>query len=279
MGGLARKEQAVKTLRRESNHPIVLVDCGNVFINDPIKADILAESMDRMGYAVLNIGHDDFLRGLAFLNELKSRVSFSLISSNLKERAGDKPFFKPYAIIEEGGLRIALVGVMPQNAFEGLPFSKIGQKLVITDPAKALKRLVPALRKKSDRVVLLSQLGKEDTGKLLEEINGIGNAIYCHRDKGKKKASAKDGLFWGGDYASLGALTFSVQGKDRLQASNQMIKLDKRVPGDYSFASVEKRYKMERKIKKEAEELMKLTPQQYMEKLLNEQKEQERHRN
>jgi len=104
------------------------------------------DGFNRFGTAAVTIGESDLAAGLEFLQELAASAQFPFVSVNLMGFEG-RPVFAGYAIVERGGLKVALVGASSQMA--------PGDGYYFSEPLAALETALATLKGQVDLVVLL----------------------------------------------------------------------------------------------------------------------------
>ena len=290
----------VKEIKRKE-HPVLLVDCGGFFSERFIgkKGKFITDrglkAANLMGYAAMNVSPGEFSLGIDFLREQTSNLSFPLVASNLTYAEGIIPFTKRYVIVEAGDQRVAILGVMPLGIIEKMPRSGVAGVVEVIPPDKALASLLPGITQEADMVILLSQLGQEWTQHLVDTVEGIDIAIYGGKENapagcGENVQASSSGngpqipvLKANAKGSFLGYTKLSADGAGRITAdSTSMIYLDEAVPMDEGIIAItgtdikklvaEERKKAAAKKEREIEKLQKLTPEEYMQKLLREQK-------
>ncbi len=132
-----------------------------------MRADLLIQSYNQMGYDVVNVGEKDLMLSVKFLSDAGGRARFPFISANLVDRKTEKGVFKPYVIKEIAGLKIGIFGLLDE-AFNPT-LQERDQDLKILDPFSTSKTLTKSLREYCDLIVLLSQLGESRDKKLARE--------------------------------------------------------------------------------------------------------------
>jgi len=299
----------INKIRSEEN-PVLLVDCGGFFprrfINDSGK--IVVERglkvANMMGYAAMNIGTGEFGFGVDFLGKKSSDLTFPLVASNLSYAEGVSPFTKKFVMAEAGDLKVAILGVMFPGTSDNMIASKISGIVDIIPPGEALKSILPGIRKEADIVILLSQLGTIETKRLVDGLKGIDLVIYGGKDNkpagcGEKiEATSSTGesgaveLMANAKGSFLGYVRLSVDDAGRVAVGpSKMISLDESVEMDekvleitgidiYKTAGEEQRKAAEEQKRiaekqrqeqlRQIKELQKLTPEEYMQKLLKE---------
>ena len=284
---------------RSEEAPVLLLDCGGFFSNrfagvaKKIMADTGLKAVNIMGYTAMNVGVGEFSLGVEFLREKSSGLAFPLVASNLSYEKGVSPFTKRYVMAQAGDLKVAILGVMFPGISENMPGSGTSGIVEIIPPDDALKSLLPGIRKEADIVILLSQLGLAETKRLVNSLEGIDLAIYGGRNNkpagcggeikpesptGKSetpvlKASAR------GTHLGYALLTVHDAGRVAM-GPTKMIYLDDSVAMDDNILEItgsdiykeiaRKRKRAAEEQRREIEELHKLTPMEYMQKVLKE---------
>ncbi len=160
MAVLPRKPTLISEMKREGKK-ILLLDTGNLFFRKPsqtetkqkdgfLRAELLIQAYNEMGYDAVNVGEKDLMEGLKFLTDLTPRTKFSLISANLVERKTGKSIFKPYLIKEIAGLRIGIIGLMSDEFKSALQERE--PDLTILDPFATSRPLIKLLDQSCDLV-------------------------------------------------------------------------------------------------------------------------------
>lgn len=165
--GLARVAAYVRELR-ESGTEILLIDNGDVFQGNMLTDDVynkrpedkhpVALALNAMGYAALTLGNHEFNFGLGLIERIKQELSFPVLAANVWDAEG-RPFAEPYVILEQRGIRIAVIGLtnpnVPRwdgNKVEGLKFGHM---------AETAQAIAASLRSegKADLIVISAHAG------------------------------------------------------------------------------------------------------------------------
>ncbi len=170
-GGIDREKNAVERFRSEGN-ALFYVDAGNTFLdakaNKPTsrhhkdKAKNIIGMLNTIGLDALSPGPIDYTMGLDSLKELAQSSQFPFVSTNVVDSSGNTPF-SPYALIEKKGLIIAFVSATPS-----VPENSGAS---VKSLESVLPQTIQELRKKSDVVVLLSQMGMEQDDTLAKSLD------------------------------------------------------------------------------------------------------------
>lgn len=166
-GGAARdlaRRGPVIDFFRFKDPGLVLLDAGDAFVSGGEPAGVvnkaLVRVMNHLRYDAMGLGPHDLAMGEVALRELVAMARFPLICSNLRFQPGVAPWIEPYAIFQRNGRRVAVLSLMPVP-----PGATVTGARFIA-PAEALAELAPTLRARADCIVLLSQLGPDQTAAL-----------------------------------------------------------------------------------------------------------------
>lgn len=163
---------------------MLAVDCGDSFSrikNVPeLRAEVTVEGMNLMRYDGLNIAEGEASLGLSFLEGLRGKARFPFLSANLFLKETGNPLAEEFTVRKfDGGLKVGVIGLAAPDFFATLP-GEVKEALVIKDPETTLQALLPKLRSKVHLVVLLSHLGEAKTRELVQKVPGVDVAVVGH---------------------------------------------------------------------------------------------------
>jgi 2',3'-cyclic-nucleotide 2'-phosphodiesterase (5'-nucleotidase family) len=126
MGGLSRKAYMIKQIQNEGDKPVLLLDGGALLFDQPaippsllpartIQAGGVSQAMQTMHYAAIGIAAQDLAGGLEFLLRQGREHGLTLLSANLVDRAGKKPF-NPLITTRVGETSVAIIGLTGEPA-------------------------------------------------------------------------------------------------------------------------------------------------------------------
>lgn len=162
--GLVKIMTLVKQ-ERANNPNTILIDGGDMlqdnlvelFNNEPVHPMI--EAMNFMQYDAWELGNHEFNFGLNFLTKNMAAFQGKVLAANIYKDNGTR-FANPYVIINKGGVRVAIVGLITPNIpkweastpdhFAGLTF---------TDPVDEAKKVIKELEGKYDVLIGLIHMG------------------------------------------------------------------------------------------------------------------------
>ena len=173
-GGLGRLATALQR-ERSKGPPIIGVSHQDV-LGDPLselKGTALTEALEKLGLAYSAVGSAEIFnwKDLAVYRS-SHPAGIQLLSANLVYSSAPAVSFLPdHALVEAGGLKIAITAVTSPDANKYLARAGLGN-LTVTEPLAALKARLPAFREQADLVVLLAN-SKEVTKDLRLWARGV----------------------------------------------------------------------------------------------------------
>lgn len=196
-GGIDR-EATIIDLIRASGAPAVLLDAGG-FLREPVsppdaaRAECLLEVLRALHVSAVNIALPDLGLGLPALQKFGETFDMPFVSANVLDEKGGQPVFEPYRIvpaklINGKQVRLGIIGVTRQVA-DGVT-SMPRARVTIADPAGAIRRYLPELKKKSDIIVLMAYYKREDAEQLLRALGpdcGIDLAVSSEMTIGQTR--------------------------------------------------------------------------------------------
>jgi 5'-nucleotidase / UDP-sugar diphosphatase len=177
LGGVSWLAAKVATLRAEK--PTLLLAAGDMIQGNNwanlSRGESVIELMNLMGFDAMTVGNHEFDFGQEVLKKRVAEAQFPVLGANVEGIDS----LRPYVIKEVGGVRIAIVGVVTEDApVFTHPRNVVG--LQFRPPAEVLARYVPELRKQADVVIVLSHIGYSVDRQLAEQVQGIDIIIGGH---------------------------------------------------------------------------------------------------
>lgn len=264
---------------------MVLVDCGGLFdATSRDKAEVLLTAMEAMGYDALNLGGPEFFYGADFLAHARSHVSFPYIASNLSPGGNRLAGARQYVIKQAGGLRVAILGVVPPEEVDLIPGRERMGGLAALPPEPALSKLLTEVRPQADLVVLLSRYDVEKTSALVQSLTGIDVAVSAGSDDVfyAKPLEHTVLLQTGSQGRTLGLLRIARDGTGIRVVDRGHIRLDRTVPDHAGVARLVDGFKNAQQLRaaeaaaqrdRDLRQGLRLSPQEFMEQYQKQQAE------
>ena len=182
-GGSARLVTAVNEAKKRTNNWI-LVDGGDQFQGTLFytyyKGKLAAEMMNLMGYTAMTVGNHEFDDGPEVLRGFMDAVEFPVLMSNAD--VSREPLLadvlKKSTVIEQGGEKIGLIGLTPQNTDE---LASPGPNITFTDPSDAVQAEVDALTEMGvNKIIVLSHSGYAVDQRVAANTTGVDVIVGGH---------------------------------------------------------------------------------------------------
>ncbi|HFK7186209.1 TPA: bifunctional UDP-sugar hydrolase/5'-nucleotidase UshA [Serratia odorifera] len=171
--GLGAQKTLVDSIRQQvaaQGGSVLLLSGGDINTGVPESdlqdAEPDFRGMNLIGYDAMAIGNHEFDNPLSVLRQQEKWATFPLLSANIYQKSTQQRLFKPYALFDRQGIKIAVIGLTTDDT------AKIGNPEYFTDiefhaPAQEARRVVEQLRnsEKPDVIIAATHMGHYDDGK------------------------------------------------------------------------------------------------------------------
>jgi 2',3'-cyclic-nucleotide 2'-phosphodiesterase / 3'-nucleotidase len=206
---------------RAKDQEVILLDNGDMLQGQPIvyyynfeKTDsehIQASVMNAMGYDAASVGNHDIEAGHPVYDKIVNEFDFPWLAANALYEATGEPYFEPYTIIEKGGVKVAVLGLITPGIPNWLPID-IWEGLFFDDMVKTAEKWVPIILAKEnpDVMVGLFHAGVDYTysGTADKMYNENASQLVAERVEGF------DLIFTGHDHQATNIVVKSPEGND-----------------------------------------------------------------
>ena len=235
VGGFNELTYAIDSIRA-ATPATLLLDAGDVMTGNPIsdmeyggaQGGGLFEMMNRIGYDASCPGNHDLdisqdnLRALVSIEKFPS-LSANLVNSEGKFSLGNKD----YTIIERGGLRIGVFGLMLQN-LAGMVFQNNIIGLKVLSPIETARRIISEIAPKTDLIIALTHQGADEDSALASNVTGLDVIVGGHSHTRLKQPKVVNKVVIvqaGSDCENLGILHLTVEDKHVVKYDGQLLQL------------------------------------------------------
>jgi sulfur-oxidizing protein SoxB len=183
LGGLDRIATILKAIRAERGDRVAFLDGGDTWQNS--YTSLVSKGQDMVDCMALlkpdaMVGHWEFTLGTDRVKELVGQLGFPFLAQNVRDTEWNEPVFEPMAMIERGGVRIAVIG-------QALPYTPIANpRWMIPNWTFGIREndlrvnVDKARKDGAALVVLLSHNGFDVDRKLASRVNGIDVILAAH---------------------------------------------------------------------------------------------------
>jgi len=133
--------------------------------SDVLNAEPDIRGMNLIGYDAMALGNHEFDKPLSVLQKQQKWAKFPFLAANIYAKGSDKRLFKPWAIFNRMGLKIAVIGLTTTDTLRIANPQNVAQ-IEIRDPVKETEKAVAELRAsdKPDVIIALTHMGHYDNG-------------------------------------------------------------------------------------------------------------------
>lgn len=236
---------------RDTARLVVLADAGdrwtgNAYVDKaPTPGMPVIALMNRLGYDVATFGNHEFDFGQAHLARMIDSMDFKVVCANLESDTCIFPQPASWTIIERGGIRIGVVGVVTNYEGPGHPAGNDAnfEGLRFPDPQQAARRCADSLRSKVDVLVLLSHMGDDRDAELLATEHRYDLVIGGHTHELRDTLIGGTLLTQTGkNLTNVGATTIRLRGKKIAAIDYRIVPLADYAPDSLVRAEVDRYY-------------------------------------
>ncbi len=228
---------------------------------DRFKTATAFRAMEAMGFGAATFGEKDFYHGVSFARQIVKRHPGLLVSANITDaKTGQllaapfvvRTFPDPHGAPGSGSkLRVAITGVLGADlyALAGPQIGDTATQLSVTDPAAALKALLPRLHRLADVVVVLAHIGQPAAVELAQTVPGIDLLVvghFPHADITDAPPIRSTYVVANGDEARFGGQAIFTLREGKIQSvRSRTIPLSATFPDNPQLAALRDSYKSE----------------------------------
>ena len=263
-GGWARVATVIRREKERRNQPVLVLDSGDFLMGSLFHMLAREEAMELrlmkdMGYDALTLGNHEFdlkPKGLArilhsaaakggmppvvFSNAVFSKESDK---DDTLEEAFKQGMVKLYLVLEKGGVKIGIFGILGKDAAEKSPFAS---PVKFRDPIETSREMVKILREKekADMVICLSHSGVREAKSISEDealaqkVQGIDVIVGGHSHTRLEKPIVINStlILQASAYGKcVGVLDLLWENGKIRQKNYQLVDIDATIPGDMTL--------------------------------------------
>lgn len=149
--------------RADTSQHIILLDNGDILQGDPVvyyynfeKTDtvhLYADVMNYMNYDAATIGNHDIETGHNVYDKFNDELEFPWLAANAVKDENGLPYFIPYTILERGGIKIAVLGLITPAIPQWLPI-KIWEGMHFEDMIETARKWMPVIKKENPDLII-----------------------------------------------------------------------------------------------------------------------------
>lgn len=188
----------VRTIDSLRTGATVLVDCGDFAFGSPegdsLDGRAAVRFLSQLRYDAAAIGARDLVAGLENLEYIAAGAGFSLLGDPLLDVALNRrvPLFRPFKVVQAGGLRLAVVGLIDPTTPEVYATEEL-RGLAVETPLIQIGRYLPLVRAEScDVGIVIGQITPADGRAIADSFPELA-AVLCRAGAEPTMLSVRDG--------------------------------------------------------------------------------------
>ena len=173
----------------KENPNTLILDSGDIFTmtHQSLKDSLMAEAYNLLSYDAILFGDQELTMDSSSLAQLTSQMETNIIATNIAY-----PGVLKSHIVVKNKLRIAILGIVDPYALKYYPI-EIKDKIILTDPVKAVKAEMKKLKRKADIFILMTHQGADLDYVIAEKIKGLDVIIGAHSQSALEKPEVVNG--------------------------------------------------------------------------------------
>lgn len=160
----------------KENPNTLILDSGDIFTmtHEHLKDSLMAEAYNLLSYDAILLGDQELAMDSTSLVQMISLMKTNIVATNM-----DYPGALKSQIVVKNKLRIAILGIVDPYSLKYYP-KEIKDKIILTDPVKAVKAEMKRLKRKADLFILMTHQGADLDYAIAEKIRGLDVIIGAH---------------------------------------------------------------------------------------------------
>lgn len=156
---LANVATYIKKIRKKNPKHTILLDNGDFFQGSPdvyyynyedtLSKHLGVEMLNYLNYDAITIGNHDVECGHKIYDKINQQLKAPWLAANAINVKTGKPYFKPYTIINQGDIRIAVLGLITPTIPNWLP-EYLWEGIVFEDMIETAKKWMPIIQKQEN---------------------------------------------------------------------------------------------------------------------------------
>ena len=135
--------------------------------------------LNMLGVDAMVIGNHEFDNGIPRFQELIRQASFPIVSANLYWRGSNDRLVPSSVLIEENGLRVAILGLATKDTLITTLPSNVAD-IYVTDPIREAKKEMRLLKRAAPFRIALTHLGVDEDVRLAKKVRGLSAVVGGH---------------------------------------------------------------------------------------------------
>jgi len=188
-GGFPYLATAIRQ-ERQGCADCILLNAGDLVQGSPVSTIFhglpVVEVANLLGFSAATLGNHDFDYGWMQTQKFVQTAAYPVVSANIVNRESRLFVEKPSVILTVNGLRVGVIGAMTDE-LKNLSTPTLLGPWHTTPMLESVRREARQLREKTDLVVLLAHITREEEGAVLKTLPEVNVTVSGHIHSGLKQ--------------------------------------------------------------------------------------------
>ena len=225
----------------KENPNTLILDSGDIFTmtHQSLKDSLMAEAYNLLSYDAILLGDQELTMDSSSLAQLTSQMETNIIATNIAY-----PGVLKSHIVVKNKLRIAILGIVDPYALKYYP-KEIKDKIILTDPVKAVKAEMKKLKRKADIFILMTHQGADLDYVIAEKIKGLDVIIGAHSQSALEKPEVVNGALItqaGKEGYYIGVIELQINKRNVVSQSGKIDTMKLEMPDDPNIMEMIEEY-------------------------------------
>lgn len=243
VGGFAALSGALDSVRRADEHSIY-IDAGDLMTGNPIcnipvddvQGGALVKMLRFCDCDAISIGNHEFDLGPDHLKSFLAIDDLNWVCGNVTWRESQQSLCQPFVIIDRGGLRIGVIGLLLNDLYGVVSKSAVAP-FEVSDIAVSAQEYINEIDSKTDLIVLLTHNGLQEDKELARLVHGADIIVGGHSHTRLTEPIIENGIVIvqaGSNLKNLGVLKVEVANDRVTKHEGSLVELEasRFLPGD-----------------------------------------------
>ena len=183
MGGVAHVATLLKR-ERAAAHASITLSAGDIVQGTPVSTLFAGapdyEIANYLGIDVNCLGNHEFDYGWRKIHHFMQIANFPTVNANIVDASGNRLVNPPYVILEAGGMRIAVIGVLLEKMLDHTTQENLGP-YHSAPIVETLRPIVAEAKQNADMVVVLGHLEQAEGESILRGLPDVSVVVIGHQ--------------------------------------------------------------------------------------------------
>jgi 2',3'-cyclic-nucleotide 2'-phosphodiesterase (5'-nucleotidase family) len=215
-GGFAYLASEVRE-QREHCAACIYLNAGDLVQGTPVstlfRGTPVYEIGNGLGFDAAVVGNHEFDYGWQSVQSFAKIAKYPMLSANIVDEAGNPITGKAFVILNAGGIRVAIIGVVLGDMFTTMVTPKDAGPWHIAPVIETVRKYAAQVKDRADLIVVLGHITDQEGDAILREVPDVSVVVLGHDHRGyteMRKVGNRVAVLLRGYGVELGRLDLQV---------------------------------------------------------------------